>query len=185
MATLWQRHRLRRAKEARSAPPFPLSFCIHSLLNAPERHFSDTSLFSKRCPRLENFFPRHEKIFSSVEKTFSSVGNFFSSTGVFLENIAASPAPYLRTAERRGDFGFGITEDCNSMFYDDERLVLSANGLRFLAFSKGCEPPTHRKKGKKNRSRGSTHVKPYPYICRRETHGSVPLTPYYIINLCF
>ncbi|MDD6921262.1 MAG: hypothetical protein PUI86_02585 [Bacteroidales bacterium] len=124
-------------KSKRSAlrTPFPLSFCIHSLLNAPERHFSDTPLFSKRCPTLENFFPRHEKIFSSVEKTFSSVGNFFFKHGRFLENIAAYPAPYLSTAERRGDFGFGITEDCNSMFYDDDGLVLSANGLRFLAFS--------------------------------------------------
>ena len=84
---------------------------------------------------LENFFPRHEKNFSSVEKTFSSVGKFFSSTGVFLENIAAYPAPYLRTAERRGDFGFGITDICKSMFYDDDGLILAANGLRFLAFS--------------------------------------------------
>ena len=66
--------------------------------------------------------------------------NFFSSTGVLLENIVASPAPYLRTAERRRDFGFGITEDCKSMFYDDERLVLAANGLRFSLFHKDGSP---------------------------------------------
>ena len=76
-----------------------------------------------------------KKFFQALKKLFQALENFFSSTGVFLENIAAYPAPYLSTAEQRGDFGFGITEDCNSMFYDDERLVLAANGLRFLAFS--------------------------------------------------
>ena len=76
-----------------------------------------------------------KKFFQALKKLFQALEFFFSSMGVILENIAVSPAPYLRTAERRGDFGFGITEDCKSMFYDDERLVLAANGLRFLAFS--------------------------------------------------
>ena len=76
-----------------------------------------------------------KKFFQALEKLFQALEKIFSSTGVFLENIAASPAPYLRTAERRGDFGFGITEDCKSIFYDDDGLVLAANGLRFLAFS--------------------------------------------------
>ena len=75
-----------------------------------------------------------KKFFQGMKKFFQALENFFSSMVVFNENIPAYPAPYLSTAERRGEFGFGITEDCKSMFYDDERLVLAANGLRFLAF---------------------------------------------------
>ncbi|MGN1244531.1 MAG: hypothetical protein ACI4TQ_04935 [Alloprevotella sp.] len=91
--------------------------------------------FQKDFQRLKIFFQGMKKNFQALKKLFQALENFFSSTGVFLENIAASPAPYLRTAERRGDFGFGMTEDCNSMFYDDDGLILAANGLRFLAFS--------------------------------------------------
>ena len=135
MATLRQRRRLRKAKEARSVPFSP--FVLHPLsAKMPLKGTSATRrYFQKDVQCLKIFFQGMKKFFQALKKLFQALENFFSSTGVFLENISASPSPYLRTAERRGDFGFGITEDCKSMFYDDERLVLAANGLRFLAFS--------------------------------------------------
>ena len=54
---------------------------------------------------MKNFFQALKKLFQALKKLFQALENFFSSTGVYLENIATSPAPYLRTAERRGDFG--------------------------------------------------------------------------------
>ena len=71
------------------------------LIIKQKRHFGEPPLFSKKMPRLENFFPCLEKLFSSLEKKFSSVEKTFSRHGIFSEKKPVCTTAYIHSIERR------------------------------------------------------------------------------------
>ena len=71
------------------------------LIIKQKRHFGEPPLFSKKMPRLENFFPCLEKLFSCLEKKFSSVEKTFSRHGIFSEKKPVCTTAYIHSIERR------------------------------------------------------------------------------------
>ena len=71
------------------------------LIIKQKRHFGEPPLFSKKMPRLENFFPCLEKLFSCLEKNFSSVEKTFSRHGIFSEKKPVCTTAYIHSIECR------------------------------------------------------------------------------------
>ena len=71
------------------------------LIIKQKRHFGEPPLFSKKMPRLENFFHALKNFFQALKKNFQALKKLFQGMEFFLKKKPVCTTAYIHFIERR------------------------------------------------------------------------------------